>query len=453
MFGIGREVAAVAADFNPERLRGLKRIIPASTIQSTLRETGQTRRCPALSKHLVVWFVVALGLFSTDNYRQVFRWLRPGRLGNAVLRSTLCEARRRLGVAPVQRLFERVVRLLATAATPGAFHRGMRLMAVDGFVLDLPDTPENDRAFGRPQGGRSSGAFPQVRILALCEVGTHVVWKFLLKPLCRGEISMAKILLKFLPAGTLLLWDRGFLSYRTVADVGDADARLLARIKKNSKFSKRKVLSDGSCLARIYRSTHDRQRDRHGIDVRIVEYTIADPLRDGKGEKHRLLTTLLDHREHPAIDLVVLYHQRWEIELAIDEIKTHLKGRPVLRSQSPAGVVQEVHGLLLAHYVVRVLMAEAADRAGLPPRRISFTGTLKILRCRLPECPRSRPALTQWYERLLEEIADEVLPQRRNRINPRVVKRKMSKWPKKRPAHRRTPQPALDFRRTVRINS
>jgi hypothetical protein len=453
MLGIGKEVAAVSADFSEERLRGLKRIIPASAVQSVLRETGRTRRCPTLPKHLVVWFVVALGLFSCDCYRQVFRWLQPGRLGKAALRSTLCEARRRLGVAPLQRLFERVVRLLATAGTPGSFYKGMRLLAVDGFVLDLPDTPENERAFGRPRGGRSCGAFPQLRVLALCEVGTHIIWKCLLKPICRGEVSMAKALLKFLPAGTLLLWDRGFLSYRTVADVRDADARLLARIKKNAKFSKRKVLPDGSYLARIYRSDRDRKLDRGGIDVRIVEYSVADPARDGTREVHRLLTTLLDAAEHPALDLVELYHQRWEIELAIDEVKTHQKERPVLRSQTPAGVVQEVYGLLLAHFVVRALMAEAAGREGLPPRRISFTGTLKVLRCRLPECPRSRPALKQWYERLLEEIADEVLPERRDRINPRVIKRKMSKWPKKRAAHRRTTQPTLDFRQTVQIKS
>src|SRR5438876_4788969 len=145
----------------------------------------------------------------------------------------------------------------------------------------------------------------------------------------------------------------------------------------------------------------------------------------------------------------MLYHERWEEELAIDELKTHQRERLVLRSETPAGVVQEIDGLLLAHYLVRVLMTEAARQNGLPPRRLSFTGTLKVLRCRLPECPTSRPGLARWYEDLLAEIAEDVLPARRNRINPRVIKRKMSDWRKKRPEHRRSPPPAKTFRQSV----
>ena len=142
-------------------------------------------------------------------------------------------------------------------------------------------------------------------------------------------------------------------------------------------------------------------------------------------------------------------HYGWFIELAFDEVKTHQRERPVLRSETPAGVVQEIAGLLLAHYVVRVLMTEAARRANVSPRRLSFTGTLKVLRCRLPECPKSCRGLRRWYEDLLVEIAEEVLPERRNRINPRVIKRKMSNWRKKRPEHRHYPQPTKKFRQSV----
>jgi hypothetical protein len=149
----------------------------------------------------------------------------------------------------------------------------------------------------------------------------------------------------------------------------------------------------------------------------------------------------------------MLYHERWEEELAIDEVKTHERERPVLRSETPAGVIQEIEGLLLAHYTIRVLMCEAASRNGLPPRRISFTGTLKVLRCRLPECPKSRNALKKWYENLLAEIAEEVLPERHDRINPRVIKRKMSNWPKKRPKHRRSPHPTKNFRPSIVVLS
>jgi len=145
----------------------------------------------------------------------------------------------------------------------------------------------------------------------------------------------------------------------------------------------------------------------------------------------------------------VLYHERWEEELTIDESKTHQRERPVLRSETPAGVVQEIQGLLLAHYVVRVLMSEAARQNQLPPRRLSFTGALKVLRCRLPECPKSRAGLRRWYDDLLAEIAEEVLPERRDRVNPRVIKRKMSNWRKKRPEHRHYPQPTKKFRQSV----
>lgn len=453
MLGLDQELAAVAQPPSAERVRGLKRIIPGPTVKSILKRTGQDRQCPRLPKWFMVWFVVGLGLFATDCYRQVFRWLQSARAKVRVpQRSSLCEARSRLGVAPLYWLMKAVVRLLATPATQGAFYRGLRLMALDGFVLDLPDTADNERVFGRPKGGRTAGAFPQVRVLALCEVGTHVIWRCLIKPIRRAEITMAKALLRFAAPDMLLLWDRGFLSYANVRDVLAGEAHLLARIKKTLKFSEREPLPDGSYLATLYRSAKDRRRDRDGVRVRVIEYTIEDPGRPGSGERHRLLTTLLDPRSDPAARLIELYHERWEIELAIDELKTHQRGRAVLRSQTPAGVAQEVYGLLLAHYVVRSLMFEAATRSGLPPRRVSFTGALKVLRCRLAECRGGTRARRRWYERLLAEIAEEILPERRDRVNPRVIKRKMSKWAKKRPHHRHHPQPTRPFRQSLNVN-
>lgn len=144
-----------------------------------------------------------------------------------------------------------------------------------------------------------------------------------------------------------------------------------------------------------------------------------------------------------------MYHERWEQELAIDEVKTHQRERPVLRSRTPAGVVQEMYGLLLGHSIVRVLMQGAAARRGLDPRRMSFTGTLKVLRCRLPECPGSRRGLGRWSKSLSAEVGEEILPERRDRINPRVNRRKMSHWLKKRPVHRNYPQPAKEFRQAI----
>jgi Insertion element 4 transposase N-terminal/Transposase DDE domain len=435
-----------------ERVRALKRIIPRAKVQEVLQRTGHARRrYRRLPAWFMVWFVIALGLFCRDSYRQVFKWLQPFRRKGTPGRSTFCEARQRLGVAPLRQLIHQVIELQARPDTPGAFCDGLRLMALDSFVVDVADSPANDRVFGRPGSARSPAAFPQARVLALCEVGTHVLWRTLTKPCRRSEVTMAASLLRFLRDDMLLLWDRGFLSYDLVQQVVGRQAHLLARIKNNLVFRPIRRLRDESYLAKLYPSPRHRDRDEGGLLVRIIEYTLNDPGRSGSGEKHRLLTTLLAATRQPAQRLIVLYHERWEEELAIDELKTHQRERPVLRSETPAGVVQEIAGLLLAHYVVRVLMSEAARRNNLPPRRLSFTGTLKVLRCRLPECPKSRQGLQRWYEDLLTEIAEEILPERRNRINPRVIKRKMSNWRKKRPEHRRCPQPTKKFRQCVVI--
>jgi hypothetical protein len=434
-----------------ERLQALKRFVSRKAISKSIEQSATAHRyCKVLPRWFIVWFVIALGLFCRDSYRQIFRWLRkydpdlgtPGR-------STFCVARQSIGVAPLWHLSREVVQLQARPDTPHAFYAGMRMMAVDGFVVDLADTPENERAFGRPGGGRSPGAFPQARVVSLCEVGTHVLWRSIIKPQWRGEPPMARYLMRFLEENMLLLWDRGFLSYVLLQAVRARKAHLLARVKKDFLFKPIHRLSDGSFLAKIYPSPRHRERDEGGIVVRIVEYTLDDPGRSGMGEKHRLLTTLLDARKHPAKRLILLYHSRWEEEVTIDELKTHQRERPVLRSRTPAGVVQEIYGLLLGHFVIRKLMFEASLLADCAPRDLSFTDTLKILRCRLPEAPRSTPLLSRWFHTLVAEVSKEWLEPRRDRVNPRVIKRKLSYWPKKQAKHRKFPQPTKSFRRSI----
>jgi len=451
MIDLGKEAAQLAQQPSDERIRGLKRIIPCAMVKAILKRTKRTRHCSRVPNWLMVWFMIGMGLFHADCYQQIFRWLQAFRRQQPPGRSTLCEARKRLGIAPFRLLWKQVVALLGTAtASPGAFYRGLRLLAIDGFVLDVPDTENNARIFGRP-GGRAPGAFPQARILALCEIGTHVIWHFLVKPIRRGEIKMAAYLLQFLQPGMLLLWDRGFVSYDTVATVVRQGAHFLGRAKTLLVFQEIRRFADGSYLSKVYASARQRERDQGGILVRVIEYTFTDPQRPGQGERHRLLTTLLDWRQHPAQRLILLYHQRWEEELAIDEVKTHQRGQSVLKSQTPAGVVQEIYGLLLAHYVVRKLMFDAAVGKNLDPRRLSFTGTLNILRARLGACPRSATGITQWYADLVMEVGYAVLEPRRDRVNPRVIKRQVSKWPKKRPAHRCYPQPTKKIRASIRI--
>jgi hypothetical protein len=453
MIRLDKDVAALS---RADRLAGLHRIIPRHLIRQVLNQCGKRRLCPRLPDWFMIHFVLALGLFCRDCYRQVFRWMRPWEPGGVPPRSTLCEARKRLGVKPLVKLAQQTVRLLAEPSTPGAFYWGLReaspplrVMALDGFTLDVPDMPANQRVFGRPGSDQGQSAFPQVRVVALCEAGTHVMWKWLIKPYRWDEKPMSEKLLRHLQPDMLLLWDCNFLSYDRVKRVRQQGAHLLARISSWPIFRPIRRLSDGSFLAKLYRTPRDRKHDRNGIWVRIIEYSFDDPHRPGAGEKHRILTTLLSENLDPALELIDLYHQRWEEELGIDEIKTHEMERPVLRSQTPAGVIQELYALFLDHFIVRVLMHEAAKKHAIDPRQLSFTGTIKILRCRIPECPANRVGQRRWWKKLLAEVSEERLPPRRNRLNPRVIKRKFSKWKVKRRRHRRYPQPTKSFRASV----
>jgi len=367
-------------------------------------------------------------------------------------------ARQRLGIPPIRHLFEQIVHPLARPETPGAFYHGFRLVGIDGTVLDVPDSDANAAVFARSSAGpRGDGAFPQVRKLSLVELGTHVELAFVVRSIAHGEQSMVSGLLRHLTAEMLLLEDRGFFSYNHWKEALARGVKILARVKSGLILEPIRDLADGSYLAKIYRSAYDRQKDRRGIVVRVIRYTLDDPQRVGHGATHVLITNLLDETLYPAEELIILYHERWEQELVYDEQKTHHDPRRAtkpaqLRSETPAGVIQEIYALSLGHFVIRALMVEAAGTVGLDPDRLSFLGCFQILKCRLPECNSSTAAaFGQWYEGLLWEMQgertdDEV---RRNRINPRVIKRKMSKWKKKRPEHRHLPPLKKTFPETV----
>jgi hypothetical protein len=432
-----------------DRLTGLENVIPLELVRQSLRATGRvnSRSCK-LTHEVVCWVVLAMGLLTDLPIRQVFKHARRLRAGEETPnRSSLCVARQRLGVAPVRHLFQQVARPLARPETPGAFYRGFRLMGIDGVVYDVPDSDINAATFGRPSAGpRGDGAFPQVRKLSLVELGTHVEVAFVVRPIARGETAMVGPLLRHLGPEMLLLWDRGFFSYGLWKDMTARGANILARVKSNLILEPIRDLADGSYLAKIYRTPYDRTKDRDGMVVRVIRYKLDDPQRVGHGEVHTLITNLLDEDLYPAEELITLYHERWEQELVFDEQKTHQDPRRAtkpahLRSETPAGVIQEIYALSLGHLVIRSLMFEAAESAGLDPDRLSFVGCFQILKCRLPECPDASPqAFAGWYRGLLWEMQRERTDPRRNRINPRVIKRKMSKWKKKRPQHRR-PQP------------
>lgn len=454
MIDLVRDLRAVSEGPSDDRVRALERIISVDTIQAVLRRTGHARRhYKILPAWFVAWLVIGLGLFATDCYTLIFKRLQRFRKGATPSRGALGEARKGLGCAVLRHLAREVIRLRGQPDTPGCFYQGLRLMALDSFLLDLYDSPDNGRVFGYPKGRRGTGAFPQARVLALCETGTHVLWRYQIKPSRRGEIGMAPPLLRHVEAGMLVIWDRNLLSYRALQVIHARGGHVLGRLKKRVLGQPIQELADGTYLAKAYATPKDRRNDRDGITVRVIAYTLQDPGRPVKESDrvHRLMTTLLDVERYPAPELIVLYHERWEEELSIDEVKTHLKERPVLRSQTPAGVVQEIDGLLLAHYAVRAVMAEAAAAADVAPRSLSFTATLKVLRCRLAEVPAERAEHERWWHELLAEVGELQLEPRRDRINPRVVRRPGGFWPKKRRHHYRPPQPTMPFRDSIRL--
>jgi hypothetical protein len=441
-----------------DRLAGLSKVIPPEVMEQALLQCGlDKQKTCRLSHRVMLWIVLAMGLLTHLSIRQVFKHARRMRPGDKTpSRSNLCEARQRLGVEPVRRVFDLVVRPLATPTTPGAFYKGLRPMGIDGTVQDVPDTPANDARFGRSSGGRGDGAFPQVRKVSLVELGTHVEVAMVIGGWHDSEQKLVGQLWDKIPADALLIEDRGFFSYEHWKALHER-VKLLVRVKNNMIFKPIQRLPDGSYLAKIYPSSYARDKDRDGIVVRVIEYTLDDPQRTGHGEKHVLLTNLFDHEVYPALELACEYHERWEEELVFDEQKTHLDprrpGKPAqLRSQTPAGVEQELYALSLGHFVVRALMLEAAQQENRDVDRLSFTGCLRILQARLPECDSSTPTgLEQWYRLLIAEMAEERIEPRRNRVNPRVIKRKMSKWRKKRPEHRHRPPLKKTFAETVVI--
>lgn len=430
-------------------VRGLAHLVQ-QRLDHILARTG-ARRSRRLSPASVVWLVVAMSLFADHSVPMVWRRLHPSTDQPEPDPSAFTKARARLGVTPLRDLFHTLAAPDAPPDAPGAFWRGLRLMGIDGTTFDLPDTPDNARVFGRGGNQRSPHPFPQMRVLALCELGTHAICGAVVRPIRCNEQPMVPYLLDGLRPGMLLLWDRAFYGFDLIRGVLERGGHLLARVKASYLiFGRHRVLPDGSYLSKIYGSYYDRTHDRNGRVVRIIEYTHNDPTRPGHGVPNRLLTDLLDPVAFPARELVVLYHRRWEQELAFDEIKTHLNGRdPHLRSKTPGGAVQELYGLLVAHRILRQVMQDAAGGAGVGCERLSFTDTLRVVQCRLPESPHQEVGC--WYRGLIAEVARHRLPARRDRWYPRVIKRQRKKWHKKRPQHLNPRQPTQPFADAVVI--
>jgi hypothetical protein len=381
----------------------LTRLVHRDLVDEVLASTGKTearvRRLPA---RVVVYFVLALTLFFGEDYQEVMRKLVNGLLYGRSWRrdwtmptkSALCQARTRLGEAPLRELFDRVAVPMATRATMGAVMGRWRLMAIDGTLLDVPDTPDNHAAFGRPGGGPDSraktAAFPQLRIVGIGECGTHAIVAAQWGGWRDSERALAEHVLSALEPGMLLIADRGFYSRALWQRAAATGAELLWRMSASVDLPVLQVYPDGSYRSELTTATQRQKRraarDRggppaeHGIPVRVVEYEIDN--RGGQKELIVLVTTIFDLDLAPALDLAKAYHQRWEFENLLDEMKTHQRGGPgtILRSRSPELVRQEARALLITHYAIRDLMRQAADDIDLDPDELSFISSLRLVR-------------------------------------------------------------------------
>ncbi len=414
--------------------RAFRALFPTRLLRRAVAAGGRptrTRKLPRdrLLAVLLTWFLKAdLGLPA------VYRWLLHAE-HCPLAEPSLYLARGRLGWAPLRWLRHHVVGPLAgPEQDPDAFYGGLRLLALDGTTLTVADTEANERSFGRARNQHRAGGYPQVRVVAVCEVGTHALIDWVVRGYRRSEIDLARRLLRRVPAGALLLADRNFHAFALWHGAQGGGYELLIRVQAGPTLPVEEVLSDGSYLSRVY-PRRGPDKEGRALVVRVIRYQWADER--GQVQQARLVTSLLDAQAHPAAALVALYHRRWEHELVFKEIKGQLAGRPMqIRAKDPVRVVQEVDALLLGHYTVRWVMLQAARQAGVAPAALSLQGSLRVLEVRLARIPARGAARAtrwwpRWWEELLRAVGRERLRPRRARRCPRARKVTRSHWPAK----------------------
>lgn len=365
----------------------LARAFPIAKVHEALAATGKaSQRQRDLPAHVVVYYVLALSLFMQSSSREVLRclleglqWLKLGAPISIAGKSGISQARSRLGSAVMRHLHDTLVGPVAGSTSKGAWYRDWRLVSLDGSTLDIADEPDNDAAFGRPGAGHGEAAFPQIRFVSLVENGTHVLFGSQMSGCGTSELVLSKQVLPALKPGMLCLADRNFFGHEMWTMARATGADLVWRVRKNARLSADTPLSDGSYISHIYPSEKDRRHKSRGTAVRVVNYALDGV--DGAEDIYRLVTSILDAEAAPAHELAALYHERWEIETALDELKTHLRGsRIVLRSRTPDLVRQEFYGLMMLHYAVRGVMHEAAVKADIDPDRLSFLHAVRVIR-------------------------------------------------------------------------
>ena len=413
-----------------------------AALQATGAASVRRRKLPA---EYVVWLVIAMGLFRDRSIEEVVRHLHlvwpdvdpPGR--PRVTGGAIVQARDRLGDQPLETLFATTAAEWATASANAHRWRGLAVYGVDGSHLRVPDSPENDRTFGRPQSGRGRAGYPQVRIVALMVLRSHVLAGLAVGAYAEAEVTLAASLWPKLPEASLTIVDRGFLSYRLFHQIQaqGQHRHWLTRAKKNLNWRVRQRLSPHDCLIDL--PIHPNLRRAHPelpatLTARAIRY-------HRRGFRpHTLLTSLLDSAAYPAAEIVALYHERWELELAFDEVKTHtLEREEALRSRAPERIRQEIWGLAIGYNLVRLEMQQVAPRADVAPQRISYRHALMLIRTFWLTAWLAPPGvLPRRLAALHDELALLILPPRRSqRRFPRAVKIKMSNYPLKRPRRRK----------------
>lgn len=368
----------------------ITKTFPLEKVNEILGRTGKTsQRQRDLPAHVVIYYVLALTLFMQVSYGEVLRcllegieWLSaPGTRVKITGKSGISQARTRLGSDPVKELHDAVIKPIAGKDTKGAWYRHWRLVTLDGSTMETSDNRENETAFGRPGTSRGHSGYPQIRFASLVENGTHVLFGTQLGGYRTPEATLAKGVIPHLEAGMLCLADRYFFGFELWQKAQGTGADLLWRVRKDVVLPCFKRLPDGSYFSRTYPSRQNRRTDTKGIDVRVIEYVLEG---SGSKEIYRLVTTILDAEAAPAQELAALYCQRWEIETALDELKTHLRGSRIqLRSKTPDLVRQEFYGLMMTHFAIRGLMHEAAIRGDIDPDKLSFVHAVRVVRRKL----------------------------------------------------------------------
>lgn len=365
----------------------LAEAFPEEKIQAALIATGrQSKRKRQLPAAMMTYYVIALGLFVSVGCREVLRrllegakWIWPYEV-RVSTESAITQARQRLGSEPIEKLYREVVEPLAKKITRGSWYGRWRVVTLDGSTFDVADSEGNEATFGRPGSSRGGSSFPQVRVVGLVENGTHVLFGAQMSGCRTAEQTLAHKVIASLRRNMLCLADRNFFGYELWQQARATGAALVWRLRSKINVVKTKQLADDSHLGKIYPSLRHAKRGEGGVVVRVIEYRI-----DGYSQTYRILTTILDPAQGPALELAYLYSQRWTIETAFDEIKTHMRdGRIVLRSKLPELVRQDVFGLLLAHFGVRYVMHEAALLEDIETAELSFVHTLRVVHRKLP---------------------------------------------------------------------